>query len=93
MYNTSQHAVLSGCDLCDNEPCFKRGTHIPIPPLPPVAIIKKCERTNHHKCFSKSLESNEWYAHSVEELVIWVVESEKGIVVCVLITLCIALSQ
>lgn len=78
--HVSQHSsISSGCDLCDNEPCFKKGEYVPIPPLPPLAIIKKCSNSNHHKCFLKSLESNEWFAHSVEELVVWIVESEKGI--------------
>ena len=67
-----------GCDLCDNEPCFPRGSHVAIPPLPPIAVIKRCQSSNHHKCFAKSMESSELFAHSVEQLVVWIVESEKG---------------
>ena len=47
-----------------------------VPPLPPVAIIRKCEKRNHHKCFAQSLEADQRFAHSVEELVVWLVESE-----------------
>ncbi len=63
--------------MCNNEPSFQKGEHIPIPPLPPVAVLKKCNNRNHHKCFTKSLEQDLWQAHSVEELVVWIVESEK----------------
>ena len=66
-----------GCVLCDNEPLFKHGEHVAVPPLPPVAIIKKCEKLNHHKCFAQSLEADQRFAHSVEELVVWIVESEN----------------
>ena len=62
--------------MCDNEPLFKQGEHVAVPPLPPVAIIKKCEKRNHHKCFAQSLEADQRFAHSVEELVVWLVESE-----------------
>lgn len=68
---------FSGCVLCDNEPLFKHGEHVAVPPLPPVAIIKKCEKLNHHKCFAQSLEADQRFAHSVEELVVWIVESEN----------------
>lgn len=67
----------TGCTLCDNEPCFERGEPVPLPPLPPVATIKKCPQKNHHKCYTKSLKSNEMFAHSVEALVVWIVESEE----------------
>lgn len=50
---------------------------MPLPPLPPVAVLKKCPSRNHHKCFTKCLDQDPWQAHSVEELVVWMVESEK----------------
>lgn len=50
---------------------------MPILPLPPVAVLKKCTSKNHHKCFTKALEKQLFQAHSVEELVVWLVESEK----------------
>ena len=50
---------------------------MPVPPLPPVAVLKKCSSRNHHKCFTKCLEQDSWQAHSVEELVVWIVASEK----------------
>ena len=64
--------------MCNNQPCFQRGEHVPLPPLPPVGRIKKCAQRNHHKCFSKALDANPFFAHSVEELVVWTVESESG---------------
>ncbi len=69
--------ALTGCTMCNNEPSFQPGEHIPVPPLPPVAVLKKCMSRNHHKCFTKCLEKDPWQAHSVEELVVWMVESEK----------------
>ena len=63
--------------MCNNEPSFQKGESIPIPPLPPVAVLRKCSSRNHHKCFTKSLDQDLWQAHSVEELVVWIVESEK----------------
>ena len=63
--------------MCNNEPLFKQGEHVAVPPLPPVAIIKKCEKLNHHKCFAQSLEADHRFAHSIEELVVWLVESEN----------------
>lgn len=74
---TSYVPSFKGCVLCDNEPLFKHGEHVAVPPLPPVAIIKKCEKLNHHKCFAQSLEADQRFAHSVEELVVWMVESEN----------------
>lgn len=69
--------LAAGCDICNNEPSFQKGEHIPLPPLPPVAVLQKCPSRNHHKCFTKSLEKDLRQAHSVEELVVWIVESEK----------------
>ena len=66
-----------GCSKCDNEPSFQQGEYIPIFPLPPVAMLKKCPNKNHHKCFTKALDKQLFQAHSVEELVAWLVESEK----------------
>ena len=70
--------VYTGCKECANELCFDRGDFLPIPRLPPIANIRKCSKTNHHKCFQKCLQSNLKFAHSVEELVVWLVESDKG---------------
>ena len=35
------------------------------------------------RCFKVYIDSEFWYAHSVEELVIWTVEREHGTCVCV----------
>lgn len=77
MFLLSLLSVSSGCNQCDNEPSFQQGDHIPILPLPPVAVLKKCSNKNHHKCFTKALEKQLFQAHSVEELVVWLVEGEK----------------
>lgn len=45
--------------------------------MPPVAVLQKCPNRNHHRCFTHSLEKDLRQAHSVEELVVWIVESEK----------------
>jgi len=72
-------SIRPGCNLCDNEPSFQQGDHIPIFPLPPVAVLKKCTSSNHHKCFSKALDKQLFQAHSVEELVVWLVEAESDV--------------
>ena len=68
----------SGCKECNNEPCFDSDDYVPLHPLPPVATIRRCSLKNHHKCFQKSLESNPKFAHSIQQLVVWLIESEKG---------------
>jgi hypothetical protein len=69
--------VIPGCKECNNEPCFDSDDYVPLHPLPPVAIIRRCSLKNHHKCFQKSLESNPKFAHSIQQLVVWLIESEK----------------
>ena len=78
LMHTHTHTHCTGCKECSNEPCFDSDDHVPIHPLPPVANIRKCQLKNHHKCFQKSLESNPKFAHSIEQLVVWLIESEKG---------------
>ena len=56
-----------------------------VPPLPPVAVIKKCGSVNHHKCFGQAMQFDSRLAHSVEELVVWLIESETGELMCVLV--------
>ena len=34
---------------------------------------------NHYQCFQKFPEEGFYYTHSVEELVIWIVERETGV--------------
>ena len=68
--------VIPGCPLCDNLPCFQPGEHVAILPLPAVVNLKMCNRRNHHKCFATCMEVNSRVAHAVEELVVWIVESE-----------------
>ena len=77
IYQITNPSFVSGCSQCDNEPSFQQGDHVPILPLPPVAILQKCSSMNHHKCFTKALQKQLFQAHSVEELVVWLLESEK----------------
>lgn len=73
-----QIKVVPRCMLC-----ITPADHAPIPPLPkhmknsniPFAVCKKAE---HQTCYAMSRGTNPWFPHTVEELVIWTVEREKG---------------
>ena len=73
-----QIKVVPQCKLC-----ITPGGHAPIPPLPkhmknsniPFAVCKKAE---HQTCYAMSRGTNPWFPHTVEELVIWTVERERG---------------
>ena len=73
-----QIKVIPRCKLC-----ITPADHAPIPPLPkhmknsniPFAVCKKAE---HQTCYAMSRGTNPWFPHTVEELVIWTVEREKG---------------
>ena len=73
-----QIKVVPRCKLC-----ITPADHAPIPPLPkhmknsniPFAVCKKAE---HQTCYAMSRGTNPWFPHTVEELVIWTVEREKG---------------
>lgn len=75
-----QIKVVPHCKLC-----ITPANHAPIPPLPkhmknsniPFAVCKKAE---HQTCYAMSRGTNPWFPHTVEELVIWTVEREKGTV-------------
>ena len=65
-----------------------KSTMIAIPPwptskpndLPFESCAKPKDKSNDHKrCLIMSRNSAVWYAHTVEELVIWTVEREHGI--------------
>lgn len=73
-----QIKVVPRCKLC-----ITPADHAPIPPLPkhmknsniPFAVCKKAE---HQTCYAMSRGTNPWFPHTVEELVIWTVERERG---------------
>eukprot|EP00731_Ephydatia_muelleri_P031622 Em0023g129a len=76
---TNPLMVMPPSPLCDNTPCFALGEYITLPPPPPMAKLKPCPERNHRQCFVNCLgKQDERFAHSVESLVVWIVESENG---------------
>lgn len=73
-----QIKVVPRCKLC-----ITPSEHAPIPPLPkhmknsniPFAV---CKKTEHQTCYAMSRGTNPWFPHTVEELVIWTVERDRG---------------
>lgn len=86
-----QIKVVPHCKLC-----ITPADHAPIPPLPkhmknsniPFAVCKKNE---HQTCYAMSRGTNPWFPHTVEELVIWTVEREKGTCSCVCVYIYVGL--
>ena len=69
--------LMPASNMCDN---FGNLREIPIPAAPkwffrhpnkPFAI---CQRPDHKECFKQAAGSELWYAHTIEELVIWTIE-------------------
>ena len=71
--------VIKASDQCWN---FGDFTHLPIAPWPRskphLTPFEYCQKDDHHRCFKVYSEDEFWYAHSVEELVVWTVEREYG---------------
>ena len=70
--------VVPSCSLC-----ISPSTFISILPLPKHmkhcnSPFQVCKKTDHQTCFFMSKNTNPWFPHTVEELVIWTVEREKG---------------
>ena len=67
-----------------NDQCWNFGDFnlLPIAPWPrskPHATpFEYCQKEDHHRCFKVYSVDEFWYAHSVEELVIWTVERDYG---------------
>ena len=40
--------------------------------------FQMCKKSEHKLCFDKSALGDTWFAHSIEELVIWTVERHYG---------------
>ena len=55
---------------------------VPIPSAPKWSLDKAnkpfgiCSRTTHQSCFEMSATAAVWFAHTIEELVIWTIERE-----------------
>ena len=72
--------------MCRN---FRNSKLVPIPPPPKFLMsaanhhkpFQYCHNADHSECYAKSVVKESWYAHSIEELVVWTVErqySEEG---------------
>lgn len=48
----------------------------PVPQRYPKHPHEYCAKGDHNRCFEVYVYSGFWYAHSVEELVVWTVEKE-----------------
>ena len=72
---------MPASQFCDNLVNLKE---IPLPPLPKWSWEKQdkpfsiCSRANHNSCFEMSATSEVWFAHTIEELVVWTIEREYG---------------
>ena len=73
-----QIRVIPKCELC-----LGPGPFIPIPSMPKHmqhshSPFMVCKKTDHNTCYYMSKNTNPWFPHTVEELVIWTVERERG---------------
>ena len=41
--------------------------------------FQMCKKNEHKLCYDKSASGDTWFAHSIEELVIWTVERHYGL--------------
>ena len=71
--------VMPSSKLCKN---FANMKVVPVSKPPKVLMsgsnrqkpFQYCQRTNHVPCLEKSATDDVWFAHSIEELVVWTVE-------------------
>jgi hypothetical protein len=47
--------------------------------LPRHKPFQMCKKSEHKLCFDKSASGDTWFAHSIEELVVWTVERHFGL--------------
>lgn len=72
--------LIPASQYCENY-CIDN-KYIPIPPTPKWTYERKdkpftvCQRKSHYSCFEMSATAEVWFAHSIEELVIWTIERE-----------------
>ena len=75
--------IMPASRMCEN---FGNLLEIPIPQVPqwftkganrnkPFGV---CEKKDHSACYDMSATSDIWFAHSIEELVVWTIEREYG---------------
>ena len=86
--------VIPRCTLCIGSSPF-----VAIPPLPKHmkhcnSPFQVCKKADHQTCYSMSKNTNPWFPHTVEELVVWTVERERGgwcvcVCVCVRARMCV----
>ena len=75
--NTATIRIIPASKLCKN---FRDLKIVAIPPPPKILMspmnrhkpFQYCRNTEHITCYDRAKES--WYAHSIEEIVIWTVE-------------------
>ena len=73
--------IIPGCRLCYH-PRGSTANHIPVLPVPRHMKDRRpaqfcvCKKSDHTHCYKQN--TTPWFPHSVEELVIWTVEREKG---------------
>ena len=75
--------VIPASKMCIN---FGNMTFLPILPPPKVLLangnrhkpFQYCHNHDHMSCFEKSATGDSWFAHSIEELVIWTVQRHYG---------------
>uniref|UniRef100_A0A1X7UD81 C2H2-type domain-containing protein n=2 Tax=Amphimedon queenslandica TaxID=400682 RepID=A0A1X7UD81_AMPQE len=71
--------LMPSSRLCEN---FGDFSEIPIPGMPSWARrnsdkpLSMCQKDDHYVCYERSANSDIWFAHTIEELVIWTIERE-----------------
>ncbi len=41
-------------------------------------LFEMCKKTDHSVCYAMSRDTNPWFPHTIEELVVWIVERDTG---------------
>ena len=73
--------LMPASRFCEN---FDNMREVPIPRKPKWFLENKdkpfgvCTRSSHYGCFEMSATSEIWFAHTIEELVVWTIEREYG---------------
>ena len=73
--------LMPASRMCEN---FGNMQKVPIPAAPrwiycsPNKPFGMCQRRDHYDCFKIAATTEIWYAHTIEELVVWTIEREYG---------------
>ena len=73
--------LMPASRFCEN---FGNFREIPVPQAPHWFMRHRdkpfgvCRKEDHHSCYERSATSDIWFAHTIEELVIWTIEREYG---------------